>query len=218
MAISVWFWIGWSVMFVAVVVILWIWLTFKLHPFKVRIRELTSTNTRLIYDTHARIKVDEEKVEYLKLLNKRGGHDKLPLPPPEAIDHDLGKKKKIIEVYYSDETGYIYIEDGGLVKGFQPLTTKQRLMMVNEMRKKEERKKNRWQDNIPLIVGSMTIVAILAVLLLFWGEAVKPMMDYGNQQTKIHEKQMDIWDKMTAYERGAQIVDDSPAIVQPPPM
>lgn len=162
--------------FILLLAVVGIWLIYKSNDYKIRIRELTSTGIRVISDTVGKVKRDEDKVEYLKLFKSKRGHSELPIPPAEAIDYDPRKKKKIVECYWSPELGYIYVKDTDKIDGFQPLTTKQRAMMVNQIRKKEARKKSTWKENIPMIVGLGALIVLVVVVLLFWGEFMSPFM------------------------------------------
>jgi len=197
-------------MFIVLVGVIIFWLWYRSHDYKVRVREVTSSGVRLIYDTPAKIKTDDERVEYLGLMSRKKGHKSLPLPPPEAIDYDPNKKKKVVEAWYGEETGYVYIKDGEEIQGFQPLTTKQRQMLVHQIVKKEERKSQGWQQNIPLIVGSIAIVAILAILLIFWGEAVQPMVDFGGQMGTVTANLKEVAEQLAATASDRQIISTPP--------
>lgn len=204
------FWVMWGVLFAGVITGLTVWLILRAHPYKIRIREITTTNVRLICDTLARVKRNTEKVEYLGLLSARGGHNKLPLPPPEAIDYDNNKRKKVVECYYSEETGYIYIKDGGRIEGFQALTTKQRQMLVNEIHKKESRKQNSWKQNIPLIVGVGFVVMLVAIVMIFAPDVIKEFGNLVGQLDSVTEKVGNLLDKASIIESGQQVITDTP--------
>jgi len=163
-------------LFILLMGVLSIWLVYRSNDYKVRIRELTSTGIRVVSDTVGKVKRDEDKVEYLRLFRSKRGHNDLPIPPAEAIDYDPKKKKKVVECYWSPELGYVYVKDVDEIKGFQPLTTKQRAMMVNQIRKKEARKKSTWKENLPMIVGLGALLVLVTVILLFWGEFMQPFM------------------------------------------
>ena len=193
-------------MAILVAVILVFWLSYKKNDYKVRIRELTSNSSRIIRDTVGQVRLDEDKVEYLRLWGGKKENRFLPIPPAEAIDYDPKKKKRVIEAWWSPELGYVYIKDGEPVKGFEPLTTKQRAMLVNQIKKKEARKSQDWQQHIPLIVGSLALVMLITVFLIFIGDAVQPMHTLADRLDKSIEKNSEILDKAMAYERGEQII------------
>ena len=196
----------WGSLGLLVIVVGMYWWFIKSYPYKVRIREVTSGDVRLIYDGVAKIKKDSDKVEFLSLYKKINSIKEIPLPPPQAVDYDPQKKKKVIEAWYSDDEGITYIYDKGKVEGFQPFTTKQRQMMVNQLHKKESRKKTKWQDQIPLIVGVTALVVIVAVVLLFWGDAIRPINEAAALGKAALDRADQLWERIIAYEQGKQIV------------
>jgi len=176
------------------------------YPYQVRIREMTSNSVRLIHDTTAKIKKDENGIEFLRLTKKIGEIRDIPIPPQEVIDYNPKKKKKIVEAWYSDEDGITYIMDKGQVSGFEPFTTKQRQMMVNQLHKKESRKTQSWQQNIPLIVGATALVLMLTVVLIFWGDAIAPIQSAAATSNTALEKADQLWERIIAFEQGRQLI------------
>ena len=198
--------IMWGGVLIAVGLAGWLLLSSLLYPYHVRIREMTSNSVRLIHDTSARIKKDEDGIEFLRLSKKIGEIRDIPIPPQEVIDYNPKKKKKIIEAWYSDEDGITYIMDKGIVAGFQPFTTKQRQMMVNQLHKKETRKTQNWKENIPLIVGVTGMVVIIAVVLIFWGDAIEPIQRAAATSNNALDKADQLWERIIAYDQGRQLV------------
>ena len=184
---SMWYYV-FGIIFFMIVGTTWFLLDLRSYNYKLRIRELTSGKVRLIKDIRAKIKKDKDKIEYLGLYGKFNHLKGFPLPPENVIDYDPHKKKKVIECYYSADKGIVYITDENEVNGFEPFTTKQRAMMVNQLFKKEARKIRKWTDNIPMIVGGITLVLILTVLLIFWGEAIKPMVEFSDKLNGMIDK------------------------------
>jgi len=210
---DIWWIILWIILGIGVITIIMIIVMSKLYNYKVRIREITSKGTRLIYDTVARIKRDEDKIEKLVLMKPPlKSHKFIPLPPPDATDYSPKKRKKVIEVWWTAEKGYTYIKDtrtGKGVGGFEPLTTKQRSMMVSELIKIEARKKHKWTENLPLIIGAAFFIILITVLLLFWGEAIAPMQELGDRLNMA-------LDKAAIIERINMGVQDVTPIGTPP--
>jgi len=165
---------------------LWINLMRK-YNYKIRIREVTNTGVRLIYDTLGRIGKDSTGQVDVLILQKPPlkEYKYAPIPPSAAIDYDHTKKKKIVEAWFSSEEGYTYITDKDKVEGFQPLTTKQRAILVGQTIKAHARGRTNWTQHIPLIAGLSTLVLIILIVLLFWGEAMQPMMTLGDQISEL---------------------------------
>ena len=66
---------------------------------------------------------------------------------------------------------------------FQPLSTSQRTMMVSELRKAEERRGSSIWQNLPQIVGIVSLVIIVVCLFIFWGDIAQPAIE-GKQLTR----------------------------------
>lgn len=198
---------AWIVGLIAVALGLGMWLMLKSYPYKIRLRETTSSGVEIIHDKIAKVAVDGDKIEHLRLFGKIGQNLKsLPLPPSEVKSYDPKKRKTIVEGYYSEEDGVTYIKPDIVNKGFQPFTTKQRQMMVNQIYRMESRKVKKWTEHIPLIVSLGALVAITAVILLFWGEAIAPIQQAASTSTTAIEKATELIREVRAWERGEQIV------------
>lgn len=171
------------------VLLLWLYLS-RRYNYKIRVREITNSGVRLIYDTLGRIGKDSAgQVDVLILQKPPNKEYKYsPIPPSDAIDYDPKTKRKIVEVWFSNEEGYTYIKDSGKIEGFQPLTTKQRSILVAQTIKAHARKRTKWTEHIPLIVGLGSLVLIIMVVLLFWGEAVEPMIRLGDKIGELLDK------------------------------
>ena len=78
-------------------IVLWINLMRK-YNYKIRIREVTNTGVRLIYDTLGRIGKDATGQVDVLILQKPPlkEYRYAPIPPSSAIDYDHTKKKKIV--------------------------------------------------------------------------------------------------------------------------
>ena len=205
----------WGFFGIVLIGLLLFWLSYRSYDYQVRIRQVTGTKVKLIADGVGKIKKDEDRVEYLSLFNKVCNLNALPLPPNEAIDYNPKKKRKVVEAWYDEENGITYINDDGKALGFQPLTTKQRSMFVNQIRKKEARKVKKWTDNIPLIAGLTTLVLIIVVVLLFWGEAIKPIQAAAQTSNEALDKANELWSKIIAFERGEQNIGGDPIEIPP---
>ena len=166
-------------------------------------REITSRGTRLIRQFRAKLKKGEDNVEYLRLWKAKGDEKELPVPPQDAIDYDPKRRKKIIECWWSPEEGITYIKDTEKIKGFQPLSTKQRTMVVNQLKKKEERRKHKWTEHLPMIVGMVSLVLIIAIFIIFAGDAIEPLL-------RLTERLDTIIDKLNILENcqniGGQVI------------
>jgi uncharacterized membrane protein YuzA (DUF378 family) len=184
-----------------------IWLDNRLHPYKVRVRHLTGGATRIVYDTLAKIGKDKDKQPVLKLKNKCNMQGKeLPLPQEDALDFDRVKKKSVIELYYDQEKGITYIADIEKPTGFDSLPTKHRSMLINQIKIAQERNKDNFAANIPLIVGLAGLIIFTAVVMIFWGQAIEPTHQAASIAQASLDKAQELIAELRSWEQGAQII------------
>jgi hypothetical protein len=203
---------GIAIVIFIILTIIFVFLYLTSYDYKVRIRELTGGKTRIIFDTTGKLKKDDDNVYVIKLLRKKGIHDFIPVPPSSVIDYDGKSRRKVVETYYSDESGYVFIKDQGNVTGFQPLTTDQRLAMVSQLKKKEARKKVPWTQYLPFIASGIVLVVVIAIVLIFWGQAVQPMIAIGQNYEALLEKTNQILDKAILLSGEGQVVSGTAPI------
>lgn len=176
------------------------------YKHRVRIREIAN-NRIIIYDDKARDYKDKDGITYWKLLKKR---DTLPLPQSEAIEL-TSKGKKCIEVYRTPTGEYVFIKDQvdlNEVKPFQPLTTNQRQILVNQYKKAYARRQKAWAEYVIPVASLGAIVLLVIMLMVFWGDLAQPLLDMGS-------KQMDIADKQTESVRMMQEIIQKKQIIEP---
>lgn len=186
---------------------------------KIRIRELTSTGIRLIWDRYAKLTKDSEKIEFYKIFMGPKGHETLPLAPAEAIDYD--GKTKSVEAWWHPEMGYMYVKDCGPIEGFQPMNTRMRGLIVSEIKKKESRKSKGWKENIPLIAGLSFVLILIISVLIFAPEYMKALRETTDAasattaaQNAITERQEQIvsrLDRMQGVDSGIPQIIESEA-------
>ena len=61
------------------------------HPYKIRVRRLTGSNTKVIRDAIGKKKVDKKGIEYIKAyygLLKKPLPNKLPIPSADVVEYD----------------------------------------------------------------------------------------------------------------------------------
>lgn len=81
---------------------------------------------------------------------------------------------------------YVYIEDQEPhTSGTDVLTTKQKVILVSQIKKAQLRKKGKWTEHLPLIIGATFLVIMLIVFFTFWEDITKPMTEVskGNAAT-----------------------------------
>lgn len=205
----------------AIILLLFAW-WFVQHRHKVRIRILTS-NGHVPYDDKAR-EVLVDNAPFWKLRKRK---DMFPAPPRETIESlgrdFLGKPKYYHETYWSEEHGYIPIQDtasrenilsiaqaeGGKAKDtFKPLTPTQRALFTSQLRKASNRKTKSLLDTITQFATPMILVMLFLMVLLFWEDLAKPAKDMASSAKSMQDANLE-------YARqNAEIAAQNARIVQ----
>lgn len=180
--------------------------TTSLYKIRFRVRVVIHGRT-IVMDDKAKEYKDKYGGIYLKLFKLK---DKIPMPPPEAVEVDH-KGRKCVEAYKLAPDQYIYAQDKAkvmsipdkitqiedwdkrqaaiekwkkdneLVDAFQPLDTNDRISITNQVTQAQLKKTKKWQDYILPVVGIGACVIILVALMIFWGDLAKPVLDQGSQ-------------------------------------
>lgn len=114
-------------------------------------------------------------------------------------------KKTLIDVW-KNLTGNEFV--------YEPFTSNQRVMLVNNIRKAEERKKGDWKEFIiPLGFGAMVLIFAIC-LMIFYGDIAKPVIDARAQDIRVLELQNEQLHLLTQIKQGIQTIgaeiDDEP--------
>lgn len=182
-AVTLIFWILILAVFGAVIYIAYKYMQYK-H--RVRVRYITGGTVRYIIDDRAReLKEEGGKVAYWQLLRMK---KKIPVPPAESIQ--LGKKGFFyVECYYTDEEGFIFTKDTvDPKKPLDPLTTNQKLVLINQIKKAQSRKQQTLSELLFKMAPVLAIIMIFVVMALFWKDITAPMVEVSNNNAQIsHE-------------------------------
>jgi len=87
---------------------------------------------------------------------------------------------------------YVFIKDQPPdVEGTDVLTTKQKIIMVNQIEKAKARKGFNWRDHVPMMIGVGAIILLITVIMVFWGEFAAPMNDAIKEFAGIQKSQQE---------------------------
>lgn len=174
---------------------------------KYRLRELTGSR-KLIFDDKAReIKKDGKKV--WELLKKKRI---VPVAPDDAIDVDM-RGKKVVEAYLTQTDDIVYCVDNNTVgtlnetTGFKPMTTKQKHIYMDEMKKAYERSRRKWQDVLVPMASIAGVVMIAVALIIFYEDMGKPLIEMGKIQAQIAIEQKETMQAIQELIQKKQILD-----------
>lgn len=189
--------------------------SFKHH---IRIKEVVN-GRKIIHDDKFKIKVDPDGTAWFRLKKFRA---LIPQAPEEAIELD-SKGRKVVEAYKLSSGEYIYAKDISeplpedidsitdqekrekrikewtksrtAVDAYQPLTTKQRVILISQIKKAQGRRKKSWKEQLPMLVGLGALVILVVSLMIFYGDIAKPtliMADKVLESKKIDTEQLEI--------------------------
>lgn len=102
---------------------------------------------------------------------------------------------------------YVYIKDRNKsIDGFQPFTTKQRLILVNQYKKAQARKKFGFLEHLPQIVSVVALVIILLVVFIFWENITAPSLQAMDKMNEIASTQAKITESLQEIIQQKQIL------------
>lgn len=196
------------------------------HPYKVRVRRLTSTNTKVIRDAIGKKKKDKKGIEYIKVyygLFKKPLPNKMPIPSADVIEYDSSANKMIIEAWYDDTRGFIYVKDTtnsdslnalGGQEGFRTFPTNSREMLINQYNIANSMRQKSTPEMVMYLTPFIALIMILTVFLIFFGKVVQPIensaqsarafqLEWMEKASSIQESQARLMEGISNYEGGS---------------
>lgn len=128
--------------------------------------------------------------------------------PAERKEEEEKWKKKVKEDW---------MKEHNVVEPYQPLTTKQRLIYVNNIRKAESRKAFSWQQQLVPLASIGLVCIIVISLIVFWGEIAAPAITANSQAVEISKNQLEMTKLLREIKTGQQYIGDQPSPEIPPP-
>lgn len=162
----------------------------KKYKHRVHFRTLVKCR-KILHSDVAKTFVDDSGVIWWKLKREKNKDWKLLLvPPPECVEIDVKGRKNV--VVYRDNNGNVrFLEDNNLTlkdnKGFRPVDSEQRVVMVNQIRKARERGGRDWKQNLPMFVGGLMLVILVVVVFVFMEDVAKPFIKSKELQVQQQE-------------------------------
>ena len=204
----------------------------KEYKHKVRIKEVIN-GRKIIFDDKAK-EVIEDGIVFWKLMKRKSV---ISVPPPEAIEIS-NKGKKCVECYKTETGEYIFSKDiadikdipkkileinndeerekqilewrkdNRIIDSFQPLTTKQRLILINQLKKAEAKRKKDWNDMIPTIVSIGALLILVVSLMIFYADMAKPLLDMAGQQNTNEQIKLQQLEVINQIKNDIQVIRD----------
>lgn len=102
-------------------------------------------------------------------------------------------KPKPVYVYTNDHKSFDSLKDqGGTINTFKPITTNQRLIAYDQIKKAYEKKIKGFEKWAPLVVSIVAIIVLISVMFIFGGELIRPIAELGTKLNENLDTQKDI--------------------------
>ena len=138
-----------------------------------------------------------------------------PLPDSIANEKDITKKMRLERDWKSKRLND-WKESKGYEVCFHPLTSNQRAIYTNALRRAEERRAKGWQTQLPMIIGLGAVVIILIALLIFYGNIAKPVLEMGDKVIKFQDGQTEQLKIIQSISNDVQILKEEKNSGTPP--
>jgi hypothetical protein len=109
------------------------------------------------------------------------------------------QKKRLFDLFrYKPSPIYVYTDSlEQVVADKNTITTNQRLIAYDEIKKAYERKRNGLAQWLPTIVSVGALVMLVVVIIVFGNDLIKPMIELNNGNVAITQSQANIAQKMS---------------------
>lgn len=159
-------------------------------------------------------KAKEKVVHGVKYWRLWGRKELVPVPPPEALELTR-KGKYFVEAYRTPQGEYYYLQDKKDIhiddKKLEPITTVQRLVYTNQWRKAEERRMKKLSDYIMPIAGGLIVLIVFVMLLVFWGDIIKPFNEGIDKLNQMQSQQARTQELLNEMIMSKQVIRETPA-------
>jgi len=113
-----------------------------------------------------------------------------------------------------------WLDSNKAIDAYQPLTTKQRVILIEQIKKAQARRRKGWQELLLPIVGIASLVILVVCLMIFYADMAKPLLAMGDKYEsvqKIQLEQLQIIQEMKNdvqviknQERGSKVIQEAP--------
>jgi len=182
------------------------------------VRDILDKRKIVFVDKFREYKDRKTGVKWYKLLKFK---EQIPVAPREALE--VGSKGKLFCETYRLPTGeYIYLQDKTDLnkldtdENFKPITTSQRVIQYHLFEGKMKFKRKSWKDLIMPIAALVSVTMIVLMLMVFYGDMAKPLLEMGDKQAAITQKQADITETLNQIIQKEQLIKDGNPQNPPP--
>lgn len=199
---------------VLIALMIWFFITQMsfIHPGLVR--EIINNKKTIIHQTKWKFAKDKDGVEGIMFQKP-----KLFVPITEnnqlAFDPTPGGKKFVeVELMPNGEVEFVYYE--AKTQQFQPLTTKQRSILVTQTINAQKRRKHSLFDTIEKVAPIVALTIIVVSLMMFYADMGQPLLQMGDKIVQSKEIDLQILEQLDALKNDVQIIkgEIAPEIIQ----
>jgi len=207
-----WWYFGSAFVVITLLIVLIFWLLNKSYKHIIRIKEMAD-GRKIIIEDKAKDHKDKKGNWYWKLKKEKDKEKRLiPVPPSAAIELN-NKGQKCVEFYRVETGEVVFINDPTTdpvkdCKDLQPLTTKQRSILIDNVVRAEQRKTKTWTENLPMIIGIGSLLILVVSLMIFWGDIAKPALDGKKLNLVVIETQKQSMEILKDLKYGIQTIED----------
>lgn len=166
---------------IAIAAIIGVFFVLFVAQFKIQVQIRRVIDGRaILYHDKAKRYTDKEGVEWLQLLKMKKPNKLMPLPPEAAIDM-TSKGKEFITAYLDAKNNYTFVVDDPSKQAFIGKQEDYKALFSAQIRRAESERKKSIHDWIGTITNAGALVLIIALFLIFIGDAIEPAQVAGER-------------------------------------
>ena len=124
--------------------------------------------------------------------------------PSEPFIKLRANGRKFVTLFKTPAGDYLVVRNSKhliqKIADYDEFTTAQRAMIIQEYREAQAYKPKDWQDYILPLTSLMALVIIVACFLIFFNDAVQPIINFGQNYVKSYDKMVEITERQVAIE------------------
>jgi len=122
---------------------------------------------------------------------------------------DETKKQRLVKRYQELKLKEWKLKNKGIIlEGtYQPFSSKQRMVIVNNFEKAKARKGFSLKEHVPMMVSMGALVILIIALFIFWGDIAKPAIDSRALTKEIVETQKESIEILREIKLGVQTIE-----------
>ena len=208
-----------SIIIILLGIVVFFFIVNSLFKHRVIVRDM-GDNDLVVFDRAKEKRKDG--VLYWQLAKEKVKELKYVTPPPKDAICLTKKGHRVAEAFRSPEGNYIWIPTTSnklnlRTKEFKPLTSNQRMILMNNFQKANARKGFSWKENIPTVVSIGALLILVVSLMVFWGDIAAPALKGREIAKEERVIQLQIVQLLQDIKTGQQTIKDEVKAGEPAP-